>query len=97
MKSSLRFCKLNMEKQLLSVTGMWGITFLVTWFAAIVSYAWERSFSWPEIRRGLVICAGIMLVVVTYGIICLAFFQPEVGTMRVRGVTEVDMRNKSTT
>jgi apolipoprotein N-acyltransferase len=78
--------------QLLSVTGMWGITFLMTWFATIVNYAWERSFSWPEIRRGVLIYTGIMLVVVAYGNIRLALFQPEAGTMRVHGVTAVDMR-----
>ena len=49
--------------QLLSVTGMWGITFLVTWFATVVNYAWERSFSWRQIWRGLAIYAGVMLVV----------------------------------
>jgi apolipoprotein N-acyltransferase len=78
--------------QLLSVTGMWGITFLVTWFATVVNYAWERSFSWTEIWRGVAIYAGIMLVVVAYGNIRLALFQPEAGTMRVHGVTAVDMR-----
>jgi apolipoprotein N-acyltransferase len=78
--------------QLLSVTGMWGITFLMTWFAAIVNYAWERSFSWPEIRRGVIIYAGIMLAVLAYGNIRLAFFQPQADTMRVHGFTAVDGR-----
>lgn len=64
----------------------------MTWFATIVNYAWERSFSWPEIRRGVLIYGGIMLVVVAYGNIRLALFQPEAGTMRVHGVTAVDMR-----
>jgi apolipoprotein N-acyltransferase len=76
--------------QLLSVTGMWGITFLIAWFATIVNYAWERSFSWPEIRRGVVIYAGIVLAVMTYGNIRLAFFQPQAGTMRVHGFTAAD-------
>ena len=78
--------------QLLSVTGMWGITFLMTWFATIVNYAWERSFSWPKIRRGIAIYAGIMLAVMAYGNIRLAFFQPQPGTMRVHGFTAVDGR-----
>lgn len=38
--------------QLLSITGMWGITFLVNWFGAAVNWAWERSCAWPNIRRG---------------------------------------------
>src|SRR5712691_11531228 len=28
--------------QAVSVTGIWGITFLITWFAAVVNWAWER-------------------------------------------------------
>jgi apolipoprotein N-acyltransferase len=76
--------------QLLSVTGMWGITFLVTWFATVVNYAWERSFSWPEIWRGVTIYAGVMLAVMAYGNIRLAFFGPQAGTVRVHGFTAVD-------
>jgi len=76
--------------QLLSVTGMWGITFLVTWFATVVNYAWERSFSWPEIWRGVTIYAGVMLAVMAYGNIRLAYFQPQAGTVRVHGFTAAD-------
>ena len=78
--------------QLVSVTGMWGITFLLVWFASIVNYAWERSFSWSEIRRGVALYVGVMLAVIAYGNIRLAFSQPEAGTMRVHGITVVDMR-----
>jgi apolipoprotein N-acyltransferase len=80
--------------QLLSVTGMAGMTFVVTWFATVVNYAWERSFSWPQIRRGLAIFAAVMLVIMAYGEIRLAFFQPETGTVRVAAFTVVDFREK---
>ncbi|MGD2158777.1 MAG: nitrilase-related carbon-nitrogen hydrolase, partial [Anaerolineales bacterium] len=76
--------------QLVSVTGMWGITFLITWFASTVNFVWERSFSWTEIRRGVAIYAGVMLAVLAYGNIRLAFPQPERGTMRIHGVVAVD-------
>jgi apolipoprotein N-acyltransferase len=78
--------------QLVSVTGMWGITFLITWFASTVNFAWERSFSWTEIRGGVAIYAGIMLAVLAYGNIRLAFPQPQTGTMRIHGVVAVDGR-----
>jgi apolipoprotein N-acyltransferase len=80
--------------QLLSVTGMWGITFLVTWFATVVNYAWERSFSWRQIWRGLAIYAGVMLVVLAYGNVRLTFFQPQPGTVRMAGLTAVDFRKE---
>lgn len=78
--------------QLLSITGMWGITFLMTWLATVVNYAWERSFAWPEIRRGVAIYTAIMLAVIAYGNIRLAFSQPDTGTMRVHGIVAVDNR-----
>lgn len=76
--------------QLVSVTGMWGITFLVAWFATIANYCWERSFSWQEIRKGAILYGGIFLLVLAYGNIRLAFPQTEVGTMRIHGFVEVD-------
>src|SRR5215472_328388 len=35
--------------QLASVTGVWGIIFLMSWLASIVSWAWERSFDWIQL------------------------------------------------
>jgi apolipoprotein N-acyltransferase len=78
--------------QLLAITGMWGITFLVNWFGAVVNWASERSCAWPEIRRGVAIYAGIMLVVLLYGSVRVTFAPPLTGTVRVHGITEVDMR-----
>jgi apolipoprotein N-acyltransferase len=76
--------------QLVSVTGMWGITFVMTWFTTIINFAWERSFSWPDIRRGFAIYAGIMLVVLAYGNLRLAFPHQEAGTLRVHGFIAAD-------
>jgi apolipoprotein N-acyltransferase len=78
--------------QLVSLTGMWGITFLMSWFATVVNYAWERSFSWSRIWRGLAIFAGVLLAVMIYGSARLVFSQPAAGTVRVAGLTAVDFR-----
>lgn len=78
--------------QLLSITGMWGITFLVSWFASVVNWAWERSLAWHEIRRGAAIYAGVLLVVMLYGSARLTFAPLVTGTVRVHGFTAVDMR-----
>ena len=36
--------------QLLSATGLSGLTFLITWFGSTLNWIWERSFSWPAIN-----------------------------------------------
>jgi apolipoprotein N-acyltransferase len=75
--------------QLLSITGMWGITFLVSWFASVVNWAWERSFDRPRVWRGLALYAGILALVWVYGSARLVFSRAPEGTVRVAGLTEM--------
>ena len=69
--------------QLVSVTGLAGLTFLITWFASTVNWIWERSFSWPAIRRGVALYAAVMAVVLLYGGARLVFHEPTAGTMQI--------------
>jgi apolipoprotein N-acyltransferase len=62
--------------QLAAVTGLWGITFLTSWFASVVNWAWEQHFNWSQIRRGVAIYGAVLLLVVAYGGGRL-FFAPE--------------------
>ena len=82
--------------QLLSVTGMWGIAFLVNWLGSTVNWAWEREFDWSRIRRGTAVYAGILLAVVLFGSFRLAFAPSPAGTVRMHGITAVDMRQNWT-
>jgi apolipoprotein N-acyltransferase len=69
--------------QLVSVTGLWGLTLLVSWFGPVVNWAWEQSFNWPQIRRGLALWAGVVAAVLIFGGLRLAFAQSPAGTVRV--------------
>lgn len=73
--------------QLASVTGIWGITFLITWFAAVVNWAWERRFAWPSVRGGGALYAAILAVVLLGGGARLAFFPPQASLVRVVGLS----------
>ncbi len=79
--------------QLLSITGMWGILFLVNWLGPVVNYACERDFAWKEIRRNILVYIVIMLTVLLYGGMRLAYAPQASSTVRVHGFTAVDMRN----
>ena len=76
--------------QLVSITGLWGVTFLVSWFASTVNWIWEEGMAWQRIRRGLVIFGGVMLVVLLYGMIRLTYFQPQPGSVRIHAIVETD-------
>jgi apolipoprotein N-acyltransferase len=75
--------------QLASVTGLWGITFLVTWLAPVVNHVWERGF---ELRRGgapLLAYGVVVLAVVLGGQLRLALATPGDTTfVRVAAVAE---------
>ena len=78
--------------QLLSLTGMWGIVFLSSWLGPVFNWAWEKGFSWKELKRGSAIYVGVMLAVVFYGSARIAYGSTSPNTVRIHGITEVDMR-----
>src|SRR5712691_4619228 len=73
--------------QVVSVTGIWGITFLLTWFAAVVNWAWERGFAWPNVRGGGLLYAAVLAVVLLGGGARLALFPPQATLVRVAGLS----------
>lgn len=73
--------------QLLSVTGMWGLTLLVSWMGPVVNWAWERSFKWAEVRRGLLAFAAVVALVLLFGGLRLEFGRTQPGTVSIHGFT----------
>ena len=73
--------------QLLSVTGLWGLVFLITWFASVVNWAWEQKFAWQKVRGVVGIYTCILALVLLFGGARLAFFPPESKTVRVASIT----------
>ena len=73
--------------QLVSITGISGIVFLITWFASIINLAWEQRFAWPRIRAGVLLYAGLLALVLIGGGVRLALFSPQGQTVRVAGIS----------
>lgn len=71
--------------QLASVTGIWGISFLVFWFAAVVNWAWDRQFEWAAVQGGVLLYAGIWCSVMFAGGVRLAL-APDATTIRIAGI-----------
>ncbi len=69
--------------QLASVTGLWGIVFLMSWLASLVNWAWEQAFVWPKVRPGLLLYSVLLALVFVGGGARLAFFAPQGSTVRV--------------
>ena len=77
--------------QLASITGMWGIPFLVNWLGPVFNWAWERQFNWPVIKRGTAVFLAVLLLVFFYGSARLAFASEALQSVRIHGITAVGM------
>ena len=73
--------------QIVSVTGVWGLAFLMAWFASVANWAWEQEFAWSRIRRGMGLYAGILALVLLFGGARLALFPPRSNTAAVAAIT----------
>ena len=76
--------------QIVSLTGMWGLTFLMAFFASTVNALWEHGFSWRPARASLIGFGTALAVVLIWGGARLAFFQPAQPTVRVAAIAPRD-------
>ena len=76
--------------QVLSVTGLWGVTFLIGWVAASVNSAWEAGSARPRFPRVAGIAAGTLAAVLAAGGVRLALFPPSSPTVRVASLSAID-------
>jgi apolipoprotein N-acyltransferase len=73
--------------QITAVTGMSGLTFMTTWFAAVINWVWtewENGRSWSS---GLAIYTFALLLVLGYGAVRLATAPTVESGVRVTGLT----------
>jgi apolipoprotein N-acyltransferase len=80
--------------QVVSVTGLSGLTFLITWFGASVNWIWERSCSPTAVRRCGTLYGTVMALVLLYGGVRLVLHESPDGTMRIASFTQMDFRSE---
>ena len=74
--------------QVLSVTGLWGITFLIGWFAAVCNWLWEEGLDSKRARAGAWLCVGTIAAVMLLGGTRMALFPPSSRTVRVASISK---------
>jgi apolipoprotein N-acyltransferase len=72
--------------QVVSLTGIWGLTFLINWFAAVANLVWESGLQWRAIRAATGAFVAVLLGVLIFGGARLAFLDPRAPTVRVAAV-----------
>ncbi|MEZ4869437.1 MAG: nitrilase-related carbon-nitrogen hydrolase [Caldilineaceae bacterium] len=73
--------------QVVSVTGIWGLAFLIAWLAPVANDLWEHSADWRTSWPALALFGGVLLVVLFFGNMRLALATTTAPTVRVAGLT----------
>lgn len=71
--------------QLSSLTGIYGVSFVVAWFAAVLNWAWERRAAGRKAAWGLAAYTSVLAAVMLFGGARLAFLRPA-ETTRAAGI-----------
>jgi apolipoprotein N-acyltransferase len=76
-------------RQLVSVTGLWGLVFLVSWIASVINWVWENNAQWETIKPGVVIFSSVIAGVFVFGGLQISplLNSGEVETVRIAAVT----------
>jgi len=51
--------------QIASVTGLWGITFVISWFASLANHVWQNGFKLDRLART---SAGVLAIILILGL-----------------------------
>lgn len=73
--------------QLSSLTGMFGITFIVAWFASVINWIWEQEFSLQSLKIGGISYTLVLFAILLYGGIKLSFYPVELKTVKVAAIS----------
>jgi len=73
--------------QIVSVTGIWGIMFLIYWTASVLNEVWEHTHHFDDIRRTSTIFLTTLIVVYSFGLWRIHQEKPADNMIRVAGIT----------
>ena len=73
--------------QILSVTGMWSVTFLIMWFASTVNELWEHTFDWRPVRWVVGTFVVLFAMILLFGSLRLSFFAPSSPSVEAATIT----------
>jgi apolipoprotein N-acyltransferase len=73
--------------QLVSVTGLWGLTFVMVWFATVANWAFEHREEGRRVLPGVAVYAGVWVALLAFGALRLAGAGSVGERVRVAGIT----------
>jgi apolipoprotein N-acyltransferase len=80
--------------QISSVLGIWGITFIVMWFASVVNWILDNKLEWSTVKSGVIIYSATLSLVLLYGGLRLGVFPPQSKTVTIASFTATEESEK---
>jgi apolipoprotein N-acyltransferase len=71
--------------QIISITGIWGITFLIMWTASVINWLWDNSFEREKIFLVMLVYGIPFIVIILYGQIRLST-ETKSNTVRIASI-----------
>jgi apolipoprotein N-acyltransferase len=81
--------------QIVSITGIYGITFIIGWFASVLNWIWENDFDSKAIQKSISIFLLTLILILLYGGVQLSLFQTNQETVRIASITSVIEEGRS--
>jgi len=72
--------------QITSITGMWGLTFIIAWFGSTTNYFWDKKREIAYIKKSIILFSIIIFSIFLYGQIRNRFFSSDSNTVRIASI-----------
>lgn len=73
--------------QLLSITGIYGIAFVVGWTASMINWVWENRKNWNQTKKGFYSYVTIMIIIALFGSIRVYFLNDHSSTVQISSIS----------
>jgi apolipoprotein N-acyltransferase len=72
--------------QLLSLTGIWGITFIITWTASVINWLWDNHFEIPFNKKAALYYGIPVFLILLFGQIRLQLDKQNTETVKIASI-----------
>jgi apolipoprotein N-acyltransferase len=72
--------------QITSITGTWGLTFVIAWFGSATNYFWDKRQEIASIKKSIILFSTIIFSVFLYGQIRNSYFPSNSKTVRIASI-----------
>ncbi len=73
--------------QILSVTGIWGVSFILLWTARVVNWLWDNIFEISHLKKATIFYGLPIIIVLLFGQIRIHLMPNDADTVRIAAVT----------